>query len=196
MTDAVRDPIGIARLVAAAIESAAGTYFVGGSVASSLQGDPRSTNDIDFVLSLPIDRADAFVSALGTDFELDRDMLREALARASCANGFYLPFLTKIDIFGVGRAPFDVSEFARRRAVVVGPSGESLVVKSPEDSVVRKLLWFRQGGEVSERQWRDVVSILRVSQADMDAAYLDHWAAALGCDELLAGARAEAARIV
>ncbi len=186
------DPIGIALLVAAALETAGGTYFVGGSVASSLQGDPRSTNDIDFVVSLPVGRVDAFVDALGSEFEVDRDMLRDALRRGSCSNGFYLPLVTKIDLFGVGRAPFDVSEFSRKSAVPVGATGASIVIKSPEDSVLRKLLWFREGGEVSERQWRDVVAILRVSGHSLDRAYLAEWARQLKCEELLARAELEA----
>ena len=178
--------------VAAAIESAQGSYFVGGSVASSLQGDPRSTNDIDFVVSLPVGRVDALADALGPDFELDRDMLRDALLRARSANGFYLPVLTKIDFFGLGREPFDEIEFARRRPVAVGRAGQTLVIKSPEDSVLRKLLWFREGGEVSDKQWRDIVSILRVSRDQIDPAYLSDWATRLRCDDLLARAEKEA----
>ena len=152
MTSPASDPIAIALRVAAAIESAQGSYFVGGSVASSLQGDPRSTNDIDFVISLPLGQIGAFADALGSDFEIDRDMLRDALLRASSANGFYLPVLTKVDFFGLGHEPFDEIEFARRRPVAVGAGGESLVIKSPEDSVLRKLLWYRQGGGVSDKQ--------------------------------------------
>lgn len=192
MTSAAQDPIAIALLVAAAIEAAGGAYFVGGSVASSLQGDPRSTNDIDFVISLGLGKIGAFADALGPDFELDRAMLRDALLRAGSANGFYLPLLTKIDLFGLGQEPFDEIEFARRRPVPVGASGELLIVKSPEDSVLRKLLWYRSGGEVSEKQWRDIVSILRVSWEQMDPVYLSVWAKRLRCDELLAAAEHEA----
>lgn len=193
MSVTAHDPIGIALRVAAAIESAGGSYFVGGSVASSLHGDPRSTNDIDVVVDLPLGRIDAFIAALGTDFELDRDMLRDALRQARCANGFYLPVLTKIDVFGRGVEPFDEIEFARRAAVTVGASGERLFVKSPEDSVLRKLLWYRDGGSVSEKQWRDIVSILRVNLGALDDAYLAQWAGRLRCTDLLSRARSEAA---
>lgn len=189
MSDGAHDPIGIALRVAAAIEVAGGSYFVGGSVATSLHGDPRSTNDIDFVVSLPLGQIDAFIAALGVDFELDRDMLRDALRQARCANGFYLPVLTKIDIFGLGVGPFDEAEFARRAAVVVGDAGENLIVKSPEDSVLRKLLWYRDGGEVSDRQWRDIVSVLRVNVGRLDLGYLLEWAKRLQCSELLAKAQ-------
>ena len=94
-------------------------------------------------------------------------MLRQALVAGTSANAFFLPVLTKVDFFGLGRSEFDESEFARRRPVVVSDAGESLVIKAPEDSVLRKLLWFREGGSVSDKQWRDVVAILRVNRANL-----------------------------
>ena len=189
---AAHDPIGIALRVATAIEAVGGAYFVGGSVASSLQGDPRSTNDIDIVIALAQNLVDAFGDALGADFEVDRGMLRDAVVRRSSANAFFLPVLTKIDFFGVGASEFDTSEFTRRRSVVVGESGETLVVKTPEDSVVRKLLWFRDGGSVSEKQWRDIVSILRVGRSHLDTAYMLDWARRLDLAADLARAQVEA----
>ena len=67
------------------------------------------------------------------------------------------------------------------------------MIKSPEDSVLRKLLWYRAGGGVSDKQWRDVVSILRVSRDQIDPAYLAEWSTRLSCADLLARARTEAA---
>lgn len=185
----VEDALDIALLVATAIERAGGEYFVGGSVASSLQGDPRATNDIDFVVSLS--RVRAFAEALGSDFEVDQGMVRDALNSGDSANIFYLPFVTKVDIFGLGSAAYDTAEFGRRRSVQVRESGEHLWIKSPEDTVLRKLLWFREGGEVSDKQWRDILGVLRVSGADLDEAYLDHWATRLGITALLARARSD-----
>lgn len=191
MTNAA-EPIEIALLVGKAIETAGGAYFVGGSVASSIYGDPRSTNDIDFVVSLPLARVAPFRDALGPDFELDADMLRDALRRESSANGFYLPVLTKIDLFALGSSSFDAMEFSRRRPIVVGKAGETLVVKSEEDSVLRKLLWYRAGGELSDRQWRDVVSILKLNVSSLDRAYLADWSERLQCADLLARANVDA----
>src|SRR5262249_9778227 len=149
--------------VARAIESVGGAYFIGGSVASSFQGEPRATNDIDIVIELPLGRISAFVSALGPDFEVDVDMLRDTLLHGRTCNVFFLPLLTKVDLFAIGASPFDEIEFARRRPVTVRSTGETLVLKTPEDTVIRKLLWYREGGEVSDKQWRDIVEVLRVS---------------------------------
>jgi hypothetical protein len=181
--------IDIALKVARALTVVGAEYFVGGSLASSLQGEPRATNDIDFVIALPIGKVAELATALGPDFEVDTDTLRDAVLRASCANAFYLPVVTKIDFFGRGYEPFDESEFSRRRSMTVTASGESLVVKSPEDTVLRKLLWFREGGEVSDKQWRDIVSVLQISGDKMDQAYLAAWASGLKVNHLLERAR-------
>jgi hypothetical protein len=187
--DVGENAIDIALKVAGALTLVGAEYFLGGSLASSLQGEPRATNDIDFVIALPAGRVSAFRDALGTDFEVDMDMLRDAVLHARSANAFYLPVVTKIDFFGRGYEPFDDSEFSRKCPVVVRASGESIVVKSAEDTVLRKLLWFREGGEVSEKQWRDIVSVLRISGDTMDEAYLSAWAERLHLQALLKRAK-------
>jgi hypothetical protein len=187
------DAIAVALHVAAAIEAAGGAYFVGGSLASSLQGEPRATNDIDIVLELPIGRISALARALGPSFEVDQDMVRDALLHGRSCNVFYLPSVMKVDLFAVGSTPYDETEFARRRSVPVRSSGETLVLKSPEDTVLRKLLWYRAGGEVSDRQWRDVVEVLRVNRGELDSAYLANWAKRLGTTDMLVRALAESA---
>ena len=181
--------IDIALKVARALTAVGAEYFLGGSLASSLQGEPRATNDINFVIALPLGKVGELAAALGGDFEVDTDTLRDAILRASCANAFYLPVVTKLDFFGRGYEPFDESEFSRRRTAIVTASGDSLVVKAPEDTVLRKLLWFREGGEVSEKQWRDIVSVLQISGDNMDQTYLATWASQLHVGELLERAR-------
>jgi hypothetical protein len=189
MSAEVENAIDIALKVAGALQAVGAEYFVGGSLASSMQGEPRATNDIDFVISLPVGRIDALRDALGDEFEVDTDMLRDAVLHARSANAFYLPVVTKIDFFGRGYEPFDESEFSRRSSTVVGAAGQALFVKSAEDTVLRKLLWFREGGSVSEKQWRDIVGVLRISQKTLDNSYLDSWAVRLNLTELLARAR-------
>jgi hypothetical protein len=65
-------------------------------------------------------------------------------------------------------------------------------VVSPEDVILLKLEWFRLGGEMSDRQWGDILGVLRVQAGQLDADYLDHWAAELGVLDLLGKARDEA----
>jgi hypothetical protein len=190
----VQDVLDVAMLVAEAIDATGSEYFIGGSVASSLQGEPRATNDIDFVVAMSPHRVRAFAEMLGSDFDVDQEMLRDAIARSSSANIFYLPMVTKIDLFGLGATPYDEVEFSRRRRTKVRADGSELWIKSPEDTILRKLLWYHEGGRVSEKQWRDVVEVLRIRGADLEQQYLELWAPRLRVASLLMRARGDAER--
>ena len=67
-----------------------------------------------------------------------------------------------------------------------------LFFASPEDTVLAKLEWYRKGGEVSDRQWRDLLGVLKVQAGTLDRAYLDQWAGELGVADLLPRALEEA----
>lgn len=61
-----------------------------------------------------------------------------------------------------------------------------------EDIILQKLLWFRLGQGVSDRQWRDAQGVLRVQGARLDLLYLRREAQAVELGELLARALREA----
>ncbi len=149
----ILDASAVAVLVARAFERAGVEYALGGSVATSIQGEPRSTNDIDFAVRLTERQIPGLVEALGADFDVDELALEEAIRRRRSANIFHSPTVTKIDLFIRGSEPFDESEFSRRVRVEMPAGGGSLFVASIEDNILRKLRWFRMGGEVSDRQW-------------------------------------------
>jgi hypothetical protein len=79
-----------------------------------------------------------------------------------------------------------------RHAIDEGPGSLRVPIASAEDTVLAKLEWFRRGGESSERQWWDIVGVLRVT-SNLDRPYLDRWAASLGVTDLLQRALADAA---
>lgn len=177
-------PLDVLAIVVQALERVGGRYLVGGSLASSTTGEPRQTNDIDLAVELPSGAASRFVSGLGSDFYADADDIRDAFRRGLSANLVHLPTGLKIDMFPKGREPFDDSEFQRRRLVNL-EAGHSFYVESAEDTVIRKLLWYRKGNEVSDRQWSDVLGVLRVQAERLDASYLRRWAAETGVADLL-----------
>ena len=178
----VRD---VAVLVSRALEKAGIDYAIGGSVASSFQGEPRFTNDIDFAVRLSDAQIPKLVAALGSEFSVDEEALAEAVRLRRSSNIFYLPLVTKIDLFVRGGEPFDESELARRVRVKVGSQGDEVWLASPEDNLLRKLLWYRAGGQVSDQQWRDITGIARIVGPSLDRSYLLAWARRLGVEDLL-----------
>jgi hypothetical protein len=163
-------------------------YYVGGSVASSAHGIPRTTMDVDLVADLQPNQIDEFVELLQSDFYADAPMIREALLRRRSFNLIHMPSAYKFDVFPVRSDQFSRGELSRRRITEIrsiGPQPIECAVATPEDTILRKLEWYRAGGETSERQWNDLRGILKVSGATLDRAYLRQWAEFLKVSDLL-----------
>ena len=183
----------LASLVAVtrALDTAGARFLVAGSFASSLQGIPRSTRDVDLVADLASHQVTTFTRALGPDFYLDEERIHDGVRRRASFNVIDLRNGFKVDVYMTGEDPFGRAQFERRQTVELRP-GLELAFATAEDVVLQKLRWFRLGGEVSERQWLDAVGVLRVQGARLDRAYCEHWSAALGVADLLARARVRA----
>ncbi len=177
----------IALQFARGLEQLRARYFLGGSMAASLQGPPRFTQDIDFVIELAPEAVPTLAHALGSEFDVDEEALADALRQRRSWNIFHISTATRIDIFARGESPFDHEEMARARPQLL-PDGSSLMVKSPEDTVLRKLLWFQAGQEANSQQFRDVVAVLQFQGERIDREYLRRWAPRLGLESLLARA--------
>ena len=170
-------------------------YCVGGSWASTLRGRPRQTLDIDLIVELRAEHVAPLCAALSPRYYVSAEAIHEALATHRAFNVIDPDTGMKADCFVRGNEPFDREEFSRRRIRTIDTqTGLALPVKSPEDSVLRKLLWFRDGGSVSDQQWHDVLGVLAVNAGELEEDYLDRWAAALSISDLLIRARVEAAR--
>lgn len=158
-------------------------YFVGGSVASSIHGTPRSTNDVDCVADLKLVHVPLLVMALRDAFYIDADQVRHAVSRRSSFNVIFLETMFKVDVFVLKDDPLAREEMRRRQRVKVGSDEEEIDVASPEDTILQKLHWYRLGGGVSDRQWDDLLGVLKV-QKDLDWSYLSHWSRHLDVHEL------------
>jgi hypothetical protein len=185
------DPIETALLVARHLDAMGIVHTIGGSIASSFAGEPRSTVDIDFVVALEERHAEALVAALSAEFYVDPDALRRAIRTRSSTNLIHQATQLKVDLFVAGGTPLDARQLARRLSVDLG-DGRCLFVHPPEDILLQKLRWYRRGGEVSDRQWRDVAAIVRVQGRRLDREYLRDGAGILGVSDLLERALREA----
>lgn len=184
------DPFAVALAVVRALDALGVASTVGGSIASSFAGEPRSTIDIDIVAALEDGHVQALVDAVSPAFYVDADSLRRAVRTRTSANLIHQATMLKVDVFVAGGTPLDAQQLARRQPVDVG-NGRIIHVHPPEDILLQKLLWYRRGGEVSDRQWRDVAAIVRVQDARLDREYLRRNAPVLGVSDLLARALEE-----
>jgi hypothetical protein len=166
-------------------------HQLGGSYASSIHGIPRQTHDIDLVVELEPIHADAIAKHLGDRFYLDADAIRSAIEQGRPCNLIHLDSGVKIDLHPKGDQPFDELELARSQIVELGDPARPTPVKSAEDTVLRKLDWFRRGGEVSDRQWSDILAVLRTQGDRLDRGYMQAQAEALGIADLLSSALSE-----
>lgn len=167
-------------------------YLVGGSLASSLHGIPRSTQDADVVVDLRPERVGELVDALQGRFYVDAESAASAVDRSAAFNVIHLETMFKVDLFVLGQDPLAREELARRQRFSVGEGATGVFVASAEDTVLQKLIWYRLGNEISDRQWRDLVGVLQVQGGRLDRAYLERWATELGLEALLREALDEA----
>ena len=176
------EPMNIARKVISFFEASDIEYFVGGSVASTIHGEPRFTQGVDIVVRLKAHHIAEMQRSLGEDFYSSDVALNEAVRGRSCANLIHTQTGFKIDLMVSRDRPFEDSRFQRKQPIQ--DEGGTFWVATAEDTILVKLEWYRDGGEVSERQWRDVQTVL-MTQESLDHAYLEKWATALGVTGLL-----------
>ncbi len=180
------EPIRVTLLVVGVLKNLNIPYFVGGSLATAIHGVARATMDVDLIADVRAEHAQPLVDALGPDFYADTVMIRDAVRGRSSFNVIHKPTMFKVDVFISKGRPFDRSQFARRVAHSLTEDGtDETYFASPEDNVLAKLHWYRLGGEVSDRQWRDVLNVIRIQGARLDRSYLWGWANELGVADLL-----------
>jgi hypothetical protein len=157
------EPITVTLLVVEALERLNVPYLIGGSLASALHGVARATLDTDIVAAIRLEHAEPFAQALSDAFYVEADAIRDAVRHQSSFNVIHWETMFKVDVFVAKPRPFDRAQFTRRveRVVATDPP-RTAYLASVEDTILAKLIWYRQGGEVSERQWRDVLGVLKV----------------------------------
>jgi hypothetical protein len=183
------DPLAITLQVTDILEQLAVPYAIGGSLASAVHGVMRATMDADLVADMRTEQVQPFVAALGNDFYADDQMIRDAVRRHTSFNILHLDTMFKVDIFVAKSRTFDHAQLTRRQMLQLGESAtQTAYVVSAEDIILAKLEWYQLGNQVSDRQWRDIVGVLKVQDAQLDRAYVQHMARELGVVDLLARA--------
>lgn len=174
------------------LEQLAVTYHIGGPVASSINGIPRLTIDIDLVADLRLEHIRPLVKQLEESYYIDADAVRDAVRRKSSFNAIHLDTILKVDVFIPKSRLFDQEELHRTQLKTLEGSSRPFYVSSPEGTILSKLEWYRMGDEVSDRQWNDILGVLKVQGTNLDMTYLQQWAVALKVTDLLERALVDA----
>jgi hypothetical protein len=163
------------------------TYYIGGSVASLAYGIYRATADVDIIADLRMEHVQPLVQQLQDAYYIDADMIRDAIKHRSEFNVLHLDTMFKVDVFIQKTRPFDreVRRRVQQEKLDETVSDRLFNLESPEDVILSKLEWYKMGDEVSDRQWNDILGVLKVQGTSLDLAYLRRWASELDVSTLL-----------
>jgi hypothetical protein len=169
-------------------------YYIGGSIASSIYGMARTTIDIDVIAELKLEHIEPIVKHLQSGYYVDDEMIAQAIRNGSSFNLIHTDTSMKIDVFIMGNNRFAANAMRRKRKDTFAddPSRAVFSFASPEDVIISKLQWYESGNRVSERQWLDIVGVIKVQGDALDRAYLRNWSKKLGLFPLLRKAFEEA----
>lgn len=170
------------RFVVSVLERLKLAYFVTGSTVTIFYGEPRFTNDIDIVVDLPLNAVEEFCRQFPEDgFYVSQTAASDAVRRCAQFNIIQPRSGLKVDVIIPQPSEFNRSRFARARRVQAG-EGWDASFSSPEDAILKKLEFYRDGG--SDKHLRDIAGVLKTSGREIDLVYIDHWAATLGLTEI------------
>jgi hypothetical protein len=171
--------------VAEAFEQLGIRYAVVGSVAGLTHGFSRLTMDVDVVAFFPESQAVEFAQLLEDRYYVDEIMIRDAIRHHHSFNILHNETGLKIDIFIPEAAGWNLEVTERREPETMDDTPPAFWVQSAEDLVLSKLRWFRATNETSDRQWNDVLGVLKMQCFDIDIDYMQKWAPEIGVADLL-----------
>ncbi len=162
------------------LERARVSYMLTGSVASSVHGTLRSTQDLDIVIEASLQQVQQMIREFqAADFYADEGQASTALANRSQFNVLDNVTGWKVDFIFSEESEYGLSALARRETINLG--GLSVQIARAEDVVIAKLRWAKLGG--SQRQIEDVAGVLNARKNELDSPYIEHWVKKLGLSE-------------
>lgn len=176
------EPSELLRRFVAVLEGLRIPYLITGSMASIAYGESRFTNDIDVVVTLPLDQVDAFCQSFPeTEFYCYREAVMQAVRQRSQFNIIHFESGLKIDVIIPDDSEFNRSRLARGVRLPARDDFEA-TFSSPEDVIIKKLEFYREGG--SDKHLRDIAGVLKVLGERVDRVYITGWATRLGVEDI------------
>lgn len=139
-------------------------------------------------MDLTLDAIGPLANALESDFYADPETMREALDRGRPFNIIHYASSFKFDLFPLPADPYYQMGFSRRVRTDIEMDRQRILwfwAATPEGIILAKLVWYRAGGCVSDRQWADICGVIAVQGKRLDSGYLSRWATHLNVGALL-----------
>lgn len=182
------DQRGFNRRLIDTLEQLGVVYAIGGSVAAMIYSEPRLTIDVDLMIDAPLEKLRQLVREIQS-WQIYVSPL-ETIIEASIPYG--MPFNvidgsigTKADLYVAKNSGLDASALARRRRLPWDrQTGAEAWFLSPEDVILYKLSYYRQGGEVAQKHPIDIAKMLAVIGSELDMVYIEKWAEEIGVADL------------
>ncbi len=162
-------------------------YYIGGSLASSIYGMPRTTLDADIVADINLNQIKDLKNNLEKEYYIDENMIKNAIKNSSSFNLIHLDTVVKIDVFVYKNNTYQQNAINRRieDTLIENDQSSKFCFASPEDIIINKLDWYQMGDGVSEKQWLDIIGVIKIQGKSLDKKYLEKWAIKLKLIELL-----------
>jgi hypothetical protein len=179
--------------VISALNNSRVDYMITGSIVSSLQGEPRSTHDVDIVINIQTDAIQNLVNIfLAPRFYISKESIDEAIEHKTMFNLIDTTDGDKIDFWILTEEEFDKSRFARKLEENV--YGFIMKISAPEDTILAKLRWAKLSGG-SEKQFTDALRVYEVQYDNLDIVYINAWAEQLQVTEMWENLQQNAQRL-
>ena len=167
-------------------------YYIGGSVASSVHGKQRATQDVDIIAAIGRHHVQTLVKLLENEYYIDGASINDAIRHQSSFNVLHHTTGIKVDVFVLKSSAFAQQELSRAREGVIETGTRPFYFASPEDIILNKLSWWKMGGGMSPRQWNDIVEVMKRKANVLDLPYLRQFAPPLGVSDILEQALTDA----
>lgn len=169
----IQDPIDLALTLHPVFERLGIAYYLSGGIAAIFYGEYRTTQDADLILNLDVEAIPGLVMALENLGFYVAGVEDAVAGRLTTLQAIHTHTLAKADLTLSNEDEFEVAKFARRRLETIEQRGQLYLITA-EDLVLSKLRWRQQSQ--SEKQWRDILGVLKVQSAILDLDYLQKWA--------------------